>query len=83
MRLPKINIRLKWENVLLSNFTICLIIKYGRTIQNKYINKDMFNASKKYINIFRKAIDSIFLKLYNWIVTKQICQQEINSFNQL
>jgi len=36
MRLPKLNIRLNWANVLLSNLTIYQIMKHGRTIQNKY-----------------------------------------------
>ena len=43
--------------MLLSNFTIYLIMKYGRTIPKIHLIKDMFNSSKKYINIFLKAID--------------------------
>lgn len=51
MRLPKLNISLNWADVLLANSTIGLIMKYGRTIQDQYSNRDRYDTSKRHFNL--------------------------------
>ena len=45
--------------MLLSNFTIYLIMKYGRTIQILMILKNHDHAYLKFINIFLKNINKL------------------------